>query len=429
MAPMEQAKAAVDGLYFFRDHYFEDHSLENAINRTQDLEAELQKTLFKLQTLEEAESSKAEFLMLKGKALNILHSYSPKAQDALQKSVKLDPRLAEAWVHLGECYWKNQDVNAAKDCFEGALSHGKDKVALRNLSMVLRQVGSNQAEKIKNVEDGVEKAKQAIQLDIKDGTSWFILGNAYLSLFFGSTQSAKLLKQCLSAYQQAERDPVAMSCPDLHFNRATAYKYQEEYELALMGFNRAVTLDPKWTDAEEQESHLLGYLRKLQDLVHNKGKLRDKKLKSLTSSIRDADLGPYGGGSYETPKGKTVKLEHIPFSDLHSDLNTEKVIAGKVICSVQHTHPVPLTVCLMDKAGSCIAVSVYNLAAEYGLNMGDSVAIPEPFVQNVDFRYKDESFKFPSVRVSSPVVMVINGRKLGIERQAPSVLTVKAMIE
>ena len=61
--------------------------------------------------------------MQKGKALNVLPSFSAKAQDALSKAVKLEPRLAEAWVHLGECYWKNQDVTAAKDCFEGALNH------------------------------------------------------------------------------------------------------------------------------------------------------------------------------------------------------------------------------------------------------------------------------------------------------------------
>ena len=61
--------------------------------------------------------------MLKGKALNIRAGHSVAAQEALAKAVKLDPKLAEAWVHLGECYWKNQDVQSAKDCFEGALNH------------------------------------------------------------------------------------------------------------------------------------------------------------------------------------------------------------------------------------------------------------------------------------------------------------------
>ena len=38
--------------------------------------------------------------------------------------------------------------------------------------MVLRQLNVNAEERIANVEDSVEKAKQAVQMDIKDGQSW-----------------------------------------------------------------------------------------------------------------------------------------------------------------------------------------------------------------------------------------------------------------
>lgn len=48
----------------------------------------------------------------------------------------------------------------------------KDKVALRNLSMVLRQLGMTQEEKNKYIEESVEKAKEAVSLDAKDGVSW-----------------------------------------------------------------------------------------------------------------------------------------------------------------------------------------------------------------------------------------------------------------
>ena len=54
----------------------------------------------------------------------------------------------------------------------GLLLQSKNKVALRNLSMVLRQMGKDPAEKAKLTEESVEKAKEAVQLDISDGTSW-----------------------------------------------------------------------------------------------------------------------------------------------------------------------------------------------------------------------------------------------------------------
>ena len=61
--------------------------------------------------------------MLRGKALNVTSGFSQEAFDMLTKAVKLDPKLVEAWVELGQCYWKKKDVEAAKNCFVGALNH------------------------------------------------------------------------------------------------------------------------------------------------------------------------------------------------------------------------------------------------------------------------------------------------------------------
>ena len=51
--------------------------------------------------------------------------------------------------------------------------------------------------------------------------------------------------------------------------------------------------------------------------------------------------------------------------------------------------------------------------------IGDSVAIPEPFVSRheVNWSYGDQSkhWKFVNVRVDNPVVLVVNGRKLSRE--------------
>ena len=38
--------------------------------------------------------------------------------------------------------------------------------------MVLRQIGKSNEERIENVKTSVDKAKEAVQLDIKDGVSW-----------------------------------------------------------------------------------------------------------------------------------------------------------------------------------------------------------------------------------------------------------------
>ena len=65
--------------------------------------------------------NKALHFSLRGKALNVTSQYDTQAVDFLSKAVKLDPTLTEAWNNLGECYWKNKDIDAAKNCFTQAL--------------------------------------------------------------------------------------------------------------------------------------------------------------------------------------------------------------------------------------------------------------------------------------------------------------------
>lgn len=81
-----------------------------------------------------------------------------------------------------------------------------------------------------------------------------------------------------------------------------------------------------------------------------------------------------------------------------------------------------------------IVTTVFNLADGKGVIIGDSVAIPEPYVTDVDFtfngnvkiqfksvqllNYAFQKFKFRLVRVETPVIMVVNSKKLGRNTQA-----------
>lgn len=70
--------------------------------------------------------------------------------------------------------------------------------------MLARQENTkSKDEKINNIKKGVQYAKEAVNLDAKDGLSWAVLGNAHLSAFFGIQQNPKTLHECLKAYSQA----------------------------------------------------------------------------------------------------------------------------------------------------------------------------------------------------------------------------------
>ncbi|XP_053217392.1 tetratricopeptide repeat protein 5 [Podarcis raffonei] len=422
----------VDQLYHFRDHYFESHKVEDAGKKQQDVQEEMEKTLQKMEALEGLSKGRAHTLMLKGKALNVSPDYNAQAEELLSKAVKLDPELVEAWNQLGEVYWKKGDVSAAHTCFSGALSHCKNKASLQNLSMVLRQLRTNSAdEHAHNVMDSVRQAKLAVQMDVRDGRSWYVLGNAYLSLFFNSGQNPKISQQALSAYAQAEKvDPTASCNPDLHLNRATLYKYEENYMEALEGFAQAAALDPACPEPRQREQQLVDFLERLTSLLENKGKVKGKKLQSMLGSLRTSQLGPCGDGRYQGPSGQKVQLEQRPLGTLRPGVNSGVVVLGKVLFSLTTEEKVPFTFGLTDSTeGPCFAVTVYNMAQSWGVLIGDSVAIPEPHLRHHHIQHQGKSFTFSSIRVETPLLLVVNGKVQGSQSQAAATIAYQAQSE
>lgn len=421
---LKAAEEVVTQLYEYRDKYIEIQGVESCHKRNDDVEAKLKVALAELDHLQLSIDNKAVFFYLRGKILNITPSFDQRAEECLSKAVKLDPNLIEAWNQLGESYWKNQNIAAAANCFTGAIAKSRNKVSLRNLSMVQRQLGTDYNEKVKNIRLSVDTAKQAVSMDLLDGHSWFVLGNAYLSVFFFAGQSSASLKQCMAAYMRAEKDKKSLNNPDLHYNQAVAYKYQEEFLKAIDGYKRAILLDPSWKEPQEDYQDLARRLKLSYDMIRNCGHLKPKKLSNLINHIKDSDLGPFIGGMYTSPMNKTITLKCALIKDLNLNHNDNTVVHGKVVATIPVKDGVPFPFILIDSSGKCIAVSVFNLAIGKGLIVGDSVAIPEPFVQLNEIALDDENFLFQSIRVDNPIVLVINKRKVGKERLACSVLSV-----
>ncbi|XP_078190565.1 tetratricopeptide repeat protein 5 isoform X6 [Callithrix jacchus] len=391
----------------------------------------MEKTLQQMEEVVGSVQGKAQVLMLTGKVLNVTPDYSPKAEELLSKAVKLEPKLVEAWNQLGEVYWKKGDVAAAHTCFKGALTHCRNKVSLQNLSMVLRQLRTDtEDEHSQHVMDSVRQAKLAVQMDVHDGRSWYILGNSYLSLYFNTGQNPKISQQALSAYAQAEKvDRKASSNPDLHLNRATLHKYEENYGEALEGFSRAVALDPAWPEPRQREQQLLEFLDRLTSLLESKGKVKAKKLQSMLGSLRPAHLGPCSDGHYQSASGQKVTLELKPLSTLQPGVNSGAVILGKVVFSLTTEEKVPFTFGLVDSDGPCCAVMVYNIVQSWGVLIGDSVAIPEPNLRLHRIQHKGKDYSFSSVRVETPLLLVVNGKPQGSGSQAAATVASRPQCE
>lgn len=424
-------KELVDELYAFRDHYFENHSVEDAGRKQNDVAQEMEKTIKKLEDKEESLKHKAEFLLLRGRCLNVAQRFSPTAEECLSRAVKLEPGLVEAWNILGEQYWKKGDLTAAKTCFTGALQQSKNKVSLRSLSMVLRQLpGGSNDERGKKVLESVDMARQAVQLDVTDGTSWYILGNAYISLFFTCGQNPQMSQQALSAYAQSEKvDSIVLSNPDLHFNRATLFQYEEMFGSALGGYSRAAALDPGWEEPPERERQLLEYLRKIIELTGNKGKVKARRLRTMLSNLSTSALGPCSSPQFRSPTGRVGSLEPCTLSALTHGHNAGVAALGKVVFSLASEGRMAFTFGMVDSEETCCVVMVYNTADSWGVLIGDTVVVPEPQVKRHSVAHQDKSFDFRSIRVHSPLLLIVNGKKQNVQSQTAASVSYKPQSE
>ncbi|CAK7326685.1 unnamed protein product [Dovyalis caffra] len=313
---------------------------------------------------------RATYEYLRGKVLDAVPEYSKEAEDHLSKAVKLNPSLADAWLCLGNCIWKKGDLPSAKNCFNLALSKGPNKKIL---------CAENQAQII---EESIQHAKDAITLDVKDGNSWYNLGNACLTSFFvtGAWDHSKLL-QSLKAYQNAEKDERMKSNPDLYFNCATANQYLENYERALGGFEAAASKDPS-LNASEEVQKMVNLLDKLENLL--RGQARAKRLASLASSLATVNC--------KLPDSFVFLLNgplQATVDQLLEGLNRAVALVGKVLFFVKQENDIPLYYLVCDSNQICFVLSVYGMRND-AIKEGDQLTLLEPYYHYVDFSWKEK---------------------------------------
>ncbi|XP_052730798.1 uncharacterized protein LOC108322032 isoform X2 [Vigna angularis] len=327
--------------------------------------------------------------------LDVFPDYRKEAEDHLSKAVKLNPSLADAWLCLGNCIWKKGDLTAAKNCLSLALDKGPNKKILCQLSMLKRKMSQGVENQAELVEESIQHAKEAITLDVKDGNSWYNLGNACLTSFFvtGAWDHTKLLHS-LKAYQNAEKDERMKSNPDLYFNSATVNKYLENYQRALSGFEAAALKDPGLNAAEEVQK-IVSLLDKVDNLL--KGHVRAKRMTSLASSLVAVDLkSPY--------RRVTIDL-------LSEGPNRALAVEGKVFFFIRTEGVAPLYYLLCDSNHSCFVVSIYGVRTDV-IKEGDQLTMLDPYFRDVDLSWNEKHYQFKSIRLDFYEQVLVNGKAL-----------------
>ncbi|XP_057426754.1 uncharacterized protein LOC130720157 [Lotus japonicus] len=392
---LSRSARAAEDLYHLRDTFFppNPHDRISSLQHHSDLALNLLDSIPPEQR--KSPMQRATFEYLRGKVLDVFPDYRKDAEDHLSKAVKLNPSLADAWLCLGNCIWKKGDLPAAKNCLSLALNKGPNKKILCQLSMLKRKMSQGAENQSELVEESIEHAKEAITLDVKDGNSWYNLGNAYLTSFFvtGAWDHAKL-SHSLKAYQNAEKDERMKSNPDLYFNYATVNKYLENYERALSGFEAAALKDPGLNAAEEAQK-IVNLLDKVDNLL--RGHVRAKRIASLVSSLAAVSLK-------SSHKGVTIDL-------LSEGLNRALAVEGKVLFFVRSESVAPLYYVLCDSNQTCFVLSVYGVRFDV-IKEGDQLTLLDPLFRDVDLSWKEKHYQFKSIRLDFYEQVLVNGKAL-----------------
>ncbi|NXX22205.1 TTC5 protein, partial [Podargus strigoides] len=54
---------------------------------------------------------------------------------------------------------------------------------------------------------------------------------------------------------------------------------------------------------------------------------------------------------------------------------------------------------------------VYNAAPDWGVGVGEGVAVPEPRLCSHEHRHGGQTYSFTGIRLPSPLALLVNGRR------------------
>eukprot|EP01135_Chromosphaera_perkinsii_P004682 Nk52_evm31s293 gene=Nk52_evmTU31s293 len=457
---VESSLKAVEDLFEYRDLFFKNNGFEQADKKGGLVQERLDRVLrdhlrpilgeYKDEPLDKipGKLQDSKILYAFGKALSIGGAYSKVGHDCLAKAVKLEPENAHAWYELGESFYLKGDLNGALNCFTGALEQdANNKEALRCLSAALRikaarsrnnaatfaeyypEANESERERIclDLVKESLDKAKDAVKVDLDDGVSWYFLGNAHLALFFASdklsgekaSEITAHLTSALKAYIRAEKDPIAAANPDLYYNRGCIYEYLENFMDALGNFAYVTLLEPENEEAKQKTQGILDFTATVCDFLSKGGAVKAKKLNALSSSIPEYVEGM--SICYHDQDNLKRDYEMVSLSGLNDGLNNGKAIPLCVVNDISKSEQVHKTFIMVDQNKDLVVMTVYNVADD-AIKINDHVVVPNakvslvaidlPKDNNEPKAKEDISLKYPSIRVENPITLLVNKVKL-----------------
>lgn len=281
---------------------------------------------------------------------------------------------------LAQCHWKKGDLIQAKSYLQEALHANESKEALQEMSIITRQIKTKQEDTAAIIDESITLAKRALQLDLHDHKSWYILGNAYCMKFFSGIQDINDLSKAISAYNRSEL--LGGGCnPDLHYNKGNVSRYLQDYGGAMRGYSHAYEIDSSFNSSIESLEDVQVFLNRCCEMVLHKGwikkKMRDRALQQIQNAI----------SKFQSSSSLSMK-QAKQFSNLEAGENLNTVVHTRILLPATKNSTPPECFLCIDSNGECALLAIYNLGADAStlLTTGDHV------ISIVDATYRKPYF-------------------------------------
>jgi tetratricopeptide (TPR) repeat protein len=302
--------------------------------------------------------------------------------------------------------WKKKTtIDLAINYYKKALQlDPKNKTALRSLSMIIRTKETQSLEeKQKIAQESLDFAKKAITLDMSDGFSWYIYGNAFFYKAFIDKTQYKDLRLALSAYNKAQDKVSKYKNPDLFYNRGVVHAYLEDYQNAFNDFNEAHKID-ETLGSDKLCKAILEIVKSTSKSIKNMCGLKPKKLAQILTTI------PH-------KLKDDVKYELMKGNEFIEGKNINKLITGKIIAHVKSSFDVPISFVCVDYSSNFFCLSVYNISTEFVNSisyMTSTFVVLEPDVKKISMVLEEDGnekkIEYFCIQVSELNSLLVDGK-------------------